>query len=861
MRAPVTTDAPREAAPGGSGAPVLDTDVVVVGAGPVGLMLAGELRLGGADVLVLDRLTAPTAESRASTLHARTMELLDQRGLLGDGGFGDPPCEPRGHFGGLPMDLTLPGPYPGQWKVPQTRTEEVLGAWAVRLGARVRRGHRVTGLEQHPDRAVVEATGPTGAPVWITAAYVVGCDGEDSTVRRLAGIAFPGADAERELIRADIDGIDIRARRFERLPGGLAIAARRPDGVTRVMVHQLGRAPRAAEASFADIVAAWSAVTGEDLSAGTPVWVNAFGDVSRQAEQYRRGRVLLAGDAAHAQMPIGGQALNLGLQDAVNLGWKLAAVTGGRAPAGLLDTYHRERHEVGRQVLSNIRAQARLLLGGPEVTGLRAVIGKLLPYEAVRERLAGMVSGLDVRYGGASPDAGRPGGGPHPWAGRRLPPLTVRLRPTGPAPGPLPGAADPAVRTAALLRDARGVLLVTAGERARRELLAATARPFGRSVDVVTAFPPGDAAHPDGTPGDPPPGPGDMPDAVYPDGADAVLIRPDGYVAWAGTSAAGLEAALTTWFARDTRIAGTVRPTGARAPGPARTPAPAATTTGASGATTGPPGAGAHSASHIGSHIVRRENMGKLTGKTALVTGASRGMGRATAERLAREGALVAVHYATGTDAAAEVVERIEKDGGRAFAVQAELSAAGGVHQLFLGLEEGLKERTGTTELNILVNNAGVMGGVKPEDTTPEQFDRIFAVNAKAPFFIIQRALANIPDGGRIVNISSGLTRFANPDEIAYAMSKGAVEMLALHFAKLLGPRNITINSVAPGITRNSNPVFDIPEAVTAMAGLSTFNRVGEPEDVADVIAFLVSDDARWVTGSFVDASGGTLLG
>ncbi|TGZ05061.1 monooxygenase, partial [Streptomyces rhizosphaericola] len=332
----------------------MDTDVVVVGAGPVGLMLAGELRLGGADVLVLDRLTAPTTESRASTLHARTMELLDQRGLSGDGGFGDPPCEPRGHFGGLPMDLTLPGPYPGQWKVPQTRTEEVLGAWAVRLGAEVRRGHRVTGLEQHPDRAVVEATGPTGAPVRITAAYVVGCDGEDSTVRRLTGISFPGADAERELIRADIDGIDIRARRFERLPGGLAIAARRPDGVTRVMVHQLGRAPRAAEASFADIVAAWSAVTGEDLSSGTPLWVNAFGDVSRQAEQYRRGRVLLAGDAAHAQMPIGGQALNLGLQDAVNLGWKLAAVTGGRAPAGLLDTYHRERHEVGRQVFAQV---------------------------------------------------------------------------------------------------------------------------------------------------------------------------------------------------------------------------------------------------------------------------------------------------------------------------------------------------------------------------------------------------------------------------------------------------------------------------------------------------------------------------
>ncbi|MFD3570857.1 SDR family oxidoreductase [Streptomyces sp. NPDC058667] len=829
MRAPVTTDTEVVVEA------VTDADVVVVGAGPVGLMLAGELRLGGAEVIVLDRLDAPTTESRASTLHARTMEILDQRGLLDD--IGTPPDEPMGHFGGLPLDLRLPGPYPGQWKVPQTRMEAVLGAWAVRLGAEVRRGHRVTGLQCHPDRVTVEAVGPGGATVRITAPYVVGCDGEDSTVRRLTGVGFPGTDARRELIRADIDGIDIRGRRFERLPHGLAIAARRPDGVTRVMVHQFGRAPRAAEASFADIVDAWRHVTGEDLSAGTPLWVNAFGDVSRQADRYRHGRVLLAGDAAHAQMPIGGQALNLGLQDAVNLGWKLARTARGRAPAHLLDSYHEERHEVGRQVLSNIRAQARLLLGGPEVTGLRAVMGELLPYEGVRARLAGMISGLDIRYGGALTDAGRPGGGPHEQAGRRLPPMSLRLRAEGTSADEV-GAEDArrdgapvgtAVSTAVLLRGARGVLLVTADESERRDLLTGIARPFVRSVDVVTAFRPVD---PEGGPLD---------------GVDAVLVRPDGYVAWAGTSAAGLEAALATWFARDARL--TDSP-----------PVPTATSK------TGPPErhaspTGPYPGPHIGSHIVRRENMGKLTGKTALVTGASRGMGRATAERLAREGALVAVHYATGADAAAEVVERIEKDGGRAFAVRAELGVPGGVHELFLGLEEGLKERTGSTQLDILVNNAGVMGGVAAEDTTPEQFDRIFAVNAKAPFFIIQRALTNIPDGGRIVNISSGLTRFANPDEIAYAMSKGAVEMLALHFAKLLGPRNITINSVAPGITRNSNPVFDIPEAVTAMAGLSTFNRVGEPEDVADVIAFLVSDDARWVTGSFVDASGGTLLG
>jgi bifunctional oxygenase/reductase len=253
--------------------------------------------------------------------------------------------------------------------------------------------------------------------------------------------------------------------------------------------------------------------------------------------------------------------------------------------------------------------------------------------------------------------------------------------------------------------------------------------------------------------------------------------------------------------------------------------------------------------------------MSTLTGKTALVTGSSRGMGRATARRLAADGALVCVHYATGEDAAREVVATIEKDGGRAFAVGAELGVPGDVHELFLGLEEGLRERTGSTQLDILVNNAGVMGGVAPDATTPETFDRLFAVNAKAPFFIIQRALRTMRDGGRIVNISSGLTRFANPDEIAYAMTKGAVEQLALHFAKHLGPRGITVNSVAPGITRNDNPVFAIPEAVEQMAGMSAFNRVGEPEDVAEVVAFLASDEARWITGSFVDATGGTLLG
>ncbi|MGW7282136.1 SDR family oxidoreductase [Streptomyces sp. NPDC054844] len=787
-----------------------ETQVVVVGAGPVGLMLAGELRLGGADVVVVERLSAPTTESRASTLHARTMEILDSRGLLDE--LGPVPNDVMGHFGGVPLDLTLPGPYPGQWKVPQVRTEELLGDWATGLGAVVLRGHELRGLTVTPDHAEAEVHGPDG-PVRLRAKCVVGCDGEHSTVRRLGGFGFPGTDATRELIRADVAGIDIPNRRFQRLERGLAIAARRPDGVTRVMLHEYGRTARpraaapgsAAEPTFAELAEAWRRVTGEDIGDGTPLWVNAFGDVSRQAAHYRDYRLFLAGDAAHAQMPIGGQALNLGLQDAVNLGWKLAAQVGERGPDGLLDSYHAERHAVGGRTLGNIAAQAMLLLGGAEVESARDVLAELVPHEDVRVHLAGMISGLDVRY-----DVGP---GSHPLLGTRLPHTELdgdRGR----------------TSTLALLRSGRGLLLALSGDESRRAGLRATAAPWAAQVDMVSA--------------DVPFGRGPLGDT------EAVLVRPDGHIAWTGSDGeTDLATALHRWFgapATTTTAAGSASVT-------ARTTAAA------------PAAAGTVPATSHTSTKRREHDMGRLTGKTALVTGSSRGIGRATAVRLAREGALVAVHYSSNKDAADEVVASIEKDGGRAFAVGAELGVTGDVHELFLGLEQGLKERTGTTDLDILVNNAGVMGGVAPEDTTPEQFDRLVAVNAKAPFFIIQRALKIMPNGGRVINISSGLTRFANPQEIAYAMTKGAVEMLALHYAKALGPRGITVNSVAPGITRNGNPAFDIPEVVEQMAALSTFNRVGEPQDVGDVVAFLATDDARWITGAFIDASGGTLLG
>ncbi|WP_456154669.1 FAD-dependent monooxygenase [Streptomyces chartreusis] len=484
----------------------LETDVLVVGAGPVGLMLAGELRLGGAATVVLERRDAPTTESRASTLHARTMELLDSRGLLD--ALGTPPHEPRGHFGGVPLDLTLPSPWPGQWKVPQTRTEELLQDWALGLGADLRRGYELRAVrvgEESGAGVEAVAAGPGGRALRVRARFVVGCDGEDSTLRRLTGAGFPGRDAGRELLRADVAGIDVPDRRFQRLEKGLAIAARRGDGVTRVMVHEFGSEPSGGEPEFGEVAQVWKRVTGEDISSGDPLWVNSFGDADRQLDAYRRGPVLFAGDAAHQQMPIGGQALNLGLQDAVNLGWKLAAEVRGRAPAGLLDTYHAERHAVGRRVLANIRAQALLLLGGPEVEPVRALLGELIAERPqVRAHLAGMISGLDIRYGTDAED---------PLLGARLP--YVRLR--GPE-----GSLD----TADLLRaGGRGLLLDLAGDARLRTAV----RPWSDRIVTVTARP--------------------VPDSAL-GAARAVLVRPDGYVAWTGTDGTpdGPEIALKNWF-------------------------------------------------------------------------------------------------------------------------------------------------------------------------------------------------------------------------------------------------------------------------------------------------------------------------
>jgi NAD(P)-dependent dehydrogenase (short-subunit alcohol dehydrogenase family) len=249
--------------------------------------------------------------------------------------------------------------------------------------------------------------------------------------------------------------------------------------------------------------------------------------------------------------------------------------------------------------------------------------------------------------------------------------------------------------------------------------------------------------------------------------------------------------------------------------------------------------------------------------KVALVTGASRGIGRAIAVRLAKDGVLIVVHYCCDKKAAAATVREIEKNGGRAFAVQADFSSLKGVRALFEATDKRLQDLLGRREFDILVNNAGISLGAGIEQTNEAEFDELVSVNMKAPFFIIQQALPRLRDGGRIITISSGTSRIAMPEEVAYAMTKRALDSLTLALAKELGPRGITVNTVAPGITDTDFQADWLrdPKARKFAASVSALGRVGLPEDIADIAAFLASSDARWITGAFIDATGGSLLG
>jgi 2-polyprenyl-6-methoxyphenol hydroxylase-like FAD-dependent oxidoreductase len=499
--------------------PQASAPVVIVGAGPVGLLLAGELGRARVPVLVVERLATPMRESRASQLSTLTAELLLERGF--DELLAGAAHEPRAHFAGFGFDLSgLDSQYAGNWKVPQYRTEAVLGQRARELGATLLRSHELTGITEREDGVVCEVEGPAG-PLRIEARYVVGCDGADSAVRR-HGFTVSATAATKELIRADVAGIDIRDRRFERLEAGFAVAATR-NGVTRVMVHAAGQqvTERTGPPEFGEVVRLWAKVTGEDISGGTPLWLDAFDNSRGQADCYRRGRVLLAGDAAHWHMPIGGQALNVGLQDAVNLGWKLAGTVNGWAAPGLLDSYHQERHPAAARVLDYVAAQEVLLLGEAEIEPLRAVLAELTGFPQIRAHLARFTSNLDDRYGppgSAHPGSAHPGSA-HPGS----------AHPGSAHPGSAhPGSAHPesaliGKRVASLrLRTESGPMPAASGEPVIVRLAPLATDTSEFTLRTIHAIPEQ----------------GCLP------GITAILLRPDGYIAWAGDDEEDLDQAI-----------------------------------------------------------------------------------------------------------------------------------------------------------------------------------------------------------------------------------------------------------------------------------------------------------------------------
>ncbi|MEU2249805.1 FAD-dependent monooxygenase [Streptomyces sp. NPDC019224] len=487
----------------------MDASVIVVGAGPAGMMLAGELRLAGVDVVVLERLARRTGESRGLGFTARTMEIFDQRGILSR--FGDVETSDLGHFGGLPIDFSLlEGAHQAAKSVPQSATETHLEEWATSLGADIRRSHEVLGIEDDGEGVTVTVRGPEGEHS-LRAAYLVGCDGGRSLIRKLAGFDFPGTAATMEMFLADIKGVELKTRMIgETLPGGMVMVGPLPGGTTRIIVCERGTPPQRRDTppEWQEVADAWKRLTGEDISGAEAVWVSAFGNATRQVTEYRRGRVLLAGDAAHIHLPAGGQGMNTSIQDSVNLGWKLAAVVNGTAGQELLDTYHSERHQVGKRLLMNTQAQGLLFLSGPEVQPLRDVLTELIRYEDVARHLTGMVSGLEIGY-----DVGS---GSHPLLGKRLPhlELTTDRKTTS---------------STELLRSARG-LLIDLDDNPR---LRARAAGWSDRVDIVTATPDAVAGHSALT------------------GTTALLVRPDGYLAWAAPgSHHDLPMALERWFGK-----------------------------------------------------------------------------------------------------------------------------------------------------------------------------------------------------------------------------------------------------------------------------------------------------------------------
>jgi 3-(3-hydroxy-phenyl)propionate hydroxylase len=466
--------------------------VVIAGAGPTGLMLAGELALAGVDVAIVERRTSQDlAGSRAGGLHSRTIEVLDQRGIA-DRFLAQGQVAQVVRFHMIPLDISdFPTRHNYGLALWQNHIERILAGWVDELEVPIHRGREVTGLAQDDTGVEVELSDGRR----LRADYLVGCDGGRSVVRKAAGIGFPGWDATTSWLIAEVE-------MSEEPQWGIRLE---DGGKVRVVVPEQQLGP-ASEPTLRDLSDALIAVYGTDCGIHSPTWISRFTDMTRQAAAYRERRVLLAGDAAHVHPPVGGQGLNIGVQDAVNLGWKLAQVVKRTAPENLLDTYHAERHPVAARVLRNTMAQVALRRPDDRTKALGDIVSELLSLDEPRRRLAAIMSGLDIRY-----DLGEG----HPLLGRRMPDLDL-------------DTADGALRLFALLHDARPVLL-NLDEPGRFDI-----PPWRDRVQLVDAKSVGTWELP----------------ALGPVAAPAaVLIRPDGYVAWVGDQAQlGLADALTTWF-------------------------------------------------------------------------------------------------------------------------------------------------------------------------------------------------------------------------------------------------------------------------------------------------------------------------
>ena len=477
--------------------------VVIAGGGPTGMMLAAELALAGVDVAIVERRPDHVlVGSRAGGFHSRTIEVLDQRGVA-DRFLAQGQAVQTTMFALTVLDMSdFPTRHPYGLGIWQNHIERIMAEWIAELPVHIYYACDVTGIVQDDAGVDVEVS---GGPA-LRAQYLVGCDGGRSVVRKAAGIEFPGWDATKSNLIAEAELAEEPEWGIRRDDRGIHSLSKLEDGErVRIMVTE-EHVGHTGEPTLRDLSEGLITVYGTDFGIHGPVWISRFTDMTRQAATYRAGRVLLAGDSAHVHYPAGGQGLSLGVQDAVNLGWKLAQVVDGTSPESLLDTYQDERHPVAARALRHTMAQGALMGPGERTRVLVEVVVELAVMDEPRKRLAGTISGLDIHY-----DLGEG----HPLLGRRMPDLDLVT-----ADGPL--------RVFTLLHNAQPVL-INLGE--------AGSLAIGAWADRVQLV---DAEYV---------GPWELPVLGTVTAPTAVLIRPDGYVAWVGDgSDTGLRGALTTWF-------------------------------------------------------------------------------------------------------------------------------------------------------------------------------------------------------------------------------------------------------------------------------------------------------------------------